>query len=73
MNNSGNLREGSNEGVDWMFPQFQVIKDTSFTFSINKTLQGCFVIGDAVGTSIRRGSADYMVLNPTLDVGSWNF
>ena len=38
-----------------------------------------FKRSDAVGTSILRGSADGMVLNPTLDVlsaitcGGWNF
>ena len=85
MINCGKLREGSNEGVDWMFPQFQAIKETSAAFSINKMLQGCVRIvdvlkrSDAVGTSICRGSAENMVLNPTLDVlstiprVSWNF
>ena len=74
MNNFGKLREGCNEGVDWMFPQFQAIKETIFAFSINKMLQGClgmvdgFKRRDAVGTPICRGSADDMVLNPTLDV-----
>ena len=83
--NSGKLREGSNEGVDWMFPQFQAIKDTSVSFSINKMLQGCFVMvygfkrSDAVGTSICCGYADDIVMNPTLDIlsditrGGWNF
>ena len=46
MNNSGNLQEGSNEGVDWMFPQFQEIKETSVDFSINKIIQGCVVMLD---------------------------
>ena len=33
MNNSVKVREGSNEGADWMFPQFQAIKETSVLFS----------------------------------------
>ena len=74
MNNCGKLREGSNEGVYWMFPQFQEIKETSVTFSTNKIIQGCvgmldiFKRSDTVGTSIRRISADDMFLNPNLDV-----
>ena len=74
MNNCGKLQEGFNEGVDQIFSQFQSIKDTSVAFSINKILQGCvgmvdrFKRSNAVGTSIFRGSADDMVLNPTLDV-----
>ena len=58
MNNCGKLQEVSNEGVDWMFPQFQEIKETSVSFSINTTIQGCvemvdgFKMHDAVGTSI---------------------
>ena len=57
-----------------MFPQFQAIKETSVAFSINKMLQGCVVMvdgfkrSDAVGTSICRGSADDIVLNPTFDI-----
>ena len=39
MNNYGKLREGSNESVDWMFPQFQAIKETSVSLTMNKTLQ----------------------------------
>ena len=31
---------------------------------------GGFKISDVVGTSICRGSADYMVMNPTIDVFS---
>ena len=85
MNNYGKLREGSKEGVDWLFPQFQAIKETSVAFRINKMLQGCVVMvggvkrSDVVRTSIRHGSADDMVLNPTLNVlsaitcGGWNF
>ena len=85
MNNCGKLQEVSNEGVDWMFPQFQEIKNTSVSFSINKMFQGCVVMvdvfksSDAVGTSISCGSADDMVLDPTLDFfsvitcGGWNF
>ena len=73
MNNCGKLREVSNEVSDWIFPQFQAIKDTSFSSTINKMLQFCvgkvggFKSSDTVGTSIRRGSADDMVLNTTLD------
>ena len=40
INNCGKLREGSNEGVYFMFPQFQAIKDTSIAFTINKNLEG---------------------------------
>ena len=58
MNNCVKLREGFNEGVDWMLPQFQEIKDISVAFTINKMFQGCvgkvdvFKRGDMVGTSI---------------------
>ena len=38
MNNYGKLREGSNESVDWMFPQFQAIKETGVAFSINSSM-----------------------------------
>ena len=81
----GKLREGSNEGVYRMFLQFQAIKETSVSFRINKMLQICvgmvneFKSSDAVGMSIRHGSADDMVLNSNLDVlyditrGGWNF
>ena len=34
MKNSVKLREGSNEGVYWMLPQFQEIKDTSVDLTI---------------------------------------
>ena len=34
MNNCGKLWEGYNEGVNWMFPQFQAIKETSVDFTI---------------------------------------
>ena len=74
MNKCRNVWGGSNEGVDWMLPQFQSIKDTSVSFIINKMLQGYFgkVVGlkiiDAVGTSIHRGSEDDTVLNQTIDV-----
>ena len=50
------------------------IKDTSVDFIINKMLQGCvgmvdgLKMSDAVGTSIRRGTAYDMVLNTTIDV-----
>ena len=85
MNNCGKVGELSNEGADWIFPQFQEIKETSVVLTINKILRvyvgnvGGFKSSDAVGTSIRSGSAYNMVLNPTLDVfpaithGSWNF
>ena len=85
MNNCGRLLEGSNECVDWMFPQFQATKYTSVSFIINKFFQGCvgnvdgFKISDTAGTSIHSGSVDDMVLNQTLDVlsaitrGGWNF
>ena len=76
MNKCGKLREGYNEGADWMLSQFQAIKYTSADFSINKMLQGCvgmvggFKKSDVVGTSICFDSADDMVLNPTLGVFS---
>ena len=41
MNNCRKVPEVSNEGVYWMLPQFQKIKDTSVDFTINKMLQGC--------------------------------
>ena len=44
MKNYGKLREGSNEGVDRVFPQFQAIKETSVSFSINKMIQGCLCL-----------------------------
>ena len=47
INNSGKLREGSNEVVDWVFPHFQVIKDTSFSFTINKCFKA--VLGRVAG------------------------
>ena len=67
-----------------MLPQLQAIKETSVAFTINKKLQVCVGIVrgfkriDAVGTSISRGSAYDMVLNPTIDgfyaitCGGWN-
>ena len=85
MNNCARVREGYNEGDDYMFPQFQAIKYTSVVFTINKMLQVCIgEVGglkksDAVGTSITHGYADDMVMNKTLDVlsaitrGGWNF
>ena len=57
-----------------MNPQFQQIKYTSVAFTINKMLQGYvgevdgFKRSDVVGMSICCGSADNMVMNPTLDV-----
>ena len=84
MNNCVKVRKGSYEGADWMFRQFQAIKYTSVSFTINKTLQVCigkverFKSSDAVGKSICHGSADDMFLNPTLYVlsaitcVSWN-
>ena len=74
MNNFGKLREVSNEGVDWMFPQFQEIKETSVSLTINEILQvrvgvvGVFKRSDVVGTLICSDSVDTIVLNPTLDV-----
>ena len=67
-----------------MFSQFQAIEDTSVAFTTNKKFQGCvgkldgFKISDTVGTSICRGYAVNMVMNPTLDIfsaitrGGWN-
>ena len=84
MNNCGKLQEGFSEGVDWILLQFQSIKWTSVAFTINKMIQGCVVMvdgfkrSDVVGASIFHGSADNMVLNPTLDflsgitLGGWN-
>ena len=40
MNNYGTVQEDSNDGVDWVSPQFQAIKGTSVAFNINKILQG---------------------------------
>ena len=83
--NYGKLHEGSNEGVDWILPQFRAIKDTSAAFTINKMLQYCSgkwgIIKsiNALGTSIHHGSAYDMAFNSTLDVlsaipsGGWNF
>ena len=74
INNCGKLQEGSNKGVDWMFPQFHAIKYTSVSFTINKVIQVCignvggFKRSDTVGTSICCGSPDDMGMNPTLDV-----
>ena len=73
MNNCGKVREGYIGGADWIFPQFQAIKDNSVVLTINKILHDCvgkvggFKISDAVGTSIRLDSEYDMVLNPTLD------
>ena len=72
MKNSEKLRKGSNDGVVWMLPQVQAIKETSVAFNINKMIQGCFgMVGgfkmsNPAGTSICCGSADNMLLNPTL-------
>ena len=77
MNNCGKLQEGSNEGVDWIIPKFQAIKYTSFSFTIDKIIQGCvgmvdgFKISDVVLTSISRGYADDMVMNTIIDVLSY--
>ena len=38
MNNCGKVREGSDGGVDWVFPQFQAIKETSVVLTINKII-----------------------------------
>ena len=81
MNKCGKVREGYNELADWMFPQFQAIKDTSVSFTMNNMLQVCigkvggFKRSYVVGTC---GSSDYMVMNLTLGVlsditpVSWN-
>ena len=72
--NCVNLREGYNDGVDWMLPQFQAIKEISVALKINKMPQDCvgkvdgFKRSDTVGMSIHCGSADDMVLNTTIDV-----
>ena len=74
MNNCGKVWEVSNGGADWIFPQFQSIKETGIVLTINKMVWVCvgelgrFKISDAVGTSIRRGSTNDMVLNPTIGV-----
>ena len=85
MNKCEKVWEGSNEGVNWVFPQFQAIRDTSVAFATNKIIQGCvgklgrFKRSDAAGTSIFHGSSEDMVLNQALDVlsfitcGGWNF
>ena len=85
MNNCRKLQERYNEVVDWMFPQFLEINEISVAFKIIKMFQCCvgmvyiFKRRDASGTSICRGSAYDMFLNPTLEVlssitrGSWNF
>ena len=85
MNNCGKVREGSNRGADQIFSQFQAIKQTRVFLTINKMLQvyvgkvgGC-KSSDTVGTSIRRGYAYDMVLNPNINFlyaithGGWNF
>ena len=67
-----------------MFPQYQARKDTIVAFATNKMLQGCvgkverFKRSDVVGTSVHRGSVDYISINPTLDIlsatlGNCNF
>ena len=76
MNTFGKVREVSNDGSDWMFPQFKSIKETNVAFTMNKMLQVCigkvggFKMSDAVGTSIHRVSADNMFMNPTVGVFS---
>ena len=85
MNNCGKVRKGYIRGADWIFPQFQDIKENSVVLTINENLHNCvgkvggFKISDAVGTSIHISSAYDMVLNPNLDFlsvithGGWNF
>ena len=74
MNKFGKVREVFNDGVDWMLPKFQAIKEINVAFATNKMLQDCvgkvgvFKITDAVGISIHCGYADEMVLNKTIDV-----
>ena len=76
MDNSEKVREGSNNNVKLMLPQYHEIKETSVAFTINKMVQvffgklDGFKCIDVVGTSIRCGSADDMVLNPTIDIFS---
>ena len=59
-----------------MFPQLQLIKNTSFFFTINLILQGFvakmskFKSSDTVGMSIRCGSEEDIVLNPTFNLFS---
>ena len=84
MQNFGKVREGSNEGVKWMFQQFQAMKETSVDLNVNKMFQVCLgkveVLkrSESEVTSIISGSIDNMVLNKTLDVlsaitrGGWN-
>ena len=85
MKNCVNVWKVSNEGVDWVFSNFQAIKETSDDFTINKILPICvgnmdgFKGSDAVEMSIHCGSEYDMVLNTTLDVlsiitcGGYNF
>ena len=60
--NIGMLNGGSNECVDWMFPQFHSIKDTSTDLVIYKIIKvyfgnvGGFESSETVGTSIHHGS-----------------
>ena len=74
MQNFGKVREGSNEGVKWMFQQFQAMKETSVDLNVNKMFQVCLgkveVLkrSESEVTSIISGSIDNMVLNKTFDV-----
>ena len=74
MSNCVKVQEGFNGGDDCISSQFQAIKDTSVVLTIIKMLRVCvakvgiFKSSEAVGTSMRSGSADNMVMNPTLDV-----
>ena len=51
MNNFVKLHEISNEGVEWMFQQFQSTKDTNLALTINKMLQVCVGKVDGLKTS----------------------
>ena len=74
VNNFGKVREVFNGGGEYILPQSQAIKETSFVLTINKMLRDCvgkvgrFKISDAVVASIRRSYSDNMVLNPGLDI-----
>ena len=67
-----------------MLPQFQAIKNSSVSFTIDKMIQVCsgkvdiFKRSDIAETSIHCDSSDAVVMNTTLDVllaitlGVWN-
>ena len=41
--NNRKVREGSNKGVDFIFPLFKELKDTSVDFNINKLCKDVLV------------------------------